>query len=209
MAKFVLRCIAPAALLLAAVPQVSTAQGKGQFGGFAYEWSLPMGDMKEFVGNDSWVGFTAQGRRFLSQSFAIGGLIGYTSMYENTTDAIELPQGAISGDQYRHVGVMPVMVGFFKHFGSGGHPQLYVGLNIGAYYFYQMLDVGIFTTNDNNWIFGGAPEVGMVLGVRGHTAIALQARYHYPMSAGEFLSGEARSFQYLSVGLSFFGRSGY
>jgi hypothetical protein len=209
MAKFVLQCIAPAALLLAAAPQVSTAQARGAYGGWAYEWSLPMGDLKDFVSNDSWVGFTAQGRRFVSEGFAVGGFIGYTSFYTNTSDVIELPQGALSGDQYRHVGIMPIMVGFYKHLGSGGHPQPYLGLNLGAYYFYQMLDIGIFTTNTHEWLFGVAPELGVVLGVRGRTAMALQVRYHYPVSGGQFLSGSERSFQFVSVGFGMFGRSGY
>jgi hypothetical protein len=204
MAKFVLRYFAPAALLLAAAPQVSTAQGKGHFGGWSYEWSLPGGDLTDYVGNDSWVGFGFQGRRFVREGFAVGGYIGYTSFYENTSETIELPQGAWSGDQYRHLGVVPILVGAYKHFG-----RPYLGVNLGAYYFYQMMDIGMFSLATNEWLFGVAPEVGFVMGVRGRTAFALQVRYHYPMSGGEFLSGNARSFQYLSVGLGMFGRAGY
>lgn len=207
MAKFVLQCIAPAALLLAAAAHESTAQiPKGHYGGWGYEWSMPMGDLSNYVSNDSWVGFNIQGRRFVREGFAVGGFIGYTSFYENTTDVIDLPQGALSGDQYRHLGVVPIMVGAYKHFGSRG---LYLGVNAGAYYFYQMMDIGIFSLATNEWLFGVAPEAGFVLGVRGRTALALQVKYHYPVSGGEFLSGGARSFQYLSVGLGMFGRGGF
>jgi len=213
MARSVLRVLAPAALVLAlASPSVSSAQGKGSYGGWSYEWALGIGDLEQYIGNDSWVGFTLQGRSFVSEHFAVGGFIGYNVFYENTSDVIVLPRGAISGQQYRHLSTVPIMVGFYRHFGggeSGRGTQLYLGLNGGVYYFYQMMDIGVLSLSTSEWLFGVAPEVGIVM-TRGRTAVALQAKYHYPIPGGDgFLSGQERSFQYLSIGLGFFARRGY
>ncbi len=215
MTRFVMRLLAPAALVLAlASPQVAGAQGKGSYGGWSYEWALGIGDLEQYISNDSWVGFTLQGRSFVSEHFAVGGFIGYNVFYENTGDLIVLPRGAISGQQYRHLSTVPIMVGLYRHLGSGGRggaggTHMYLGINGGVYYFYQMMDIGVLSLSTSEWLFGFAPEAGIVM-TRGRTAVALQVKYHYPVPGGDgFLSGQERSFQYVSVGLGFFARRGY
>src|SRR5262245_43098059 len=209
MARSVMRLLAPAAFVLAvAVPQVAGAQSKAAWGGWSYEWGLPIGDLEEYVSNDSWVGFTLQGRTFVADRWAVGGFIGYNVFYENTQDVIDLPRGAISGDQYRHMSMVPIMVGLYRHMGPGR--RLYIGINGGVYYHYQLLDIGVLSLSTSEWLWGFAPEAGLVLATRGRTAVALQAKYNVPVSGGDgFLSGQERSMQYLSVGLSFFARRGY
>jgi hypothetical protein len=75
-----------------------------------------------------------------------------------------------------------------------------------VYYLHQTLDVGTITTDVDNWIFGIAPEAGLLLPVRGNVGTTLHVRYNYPISSGSFLSGDAQSFQYLSIGLGFYSR---
>lgn len=210
MARFVLRFLAPAAVALAlATPGVAAAQtSRGAWGGWSYEWGMPIGDLDEYIGNDSWVGFSLQGRTFVRERWAVGGFIGYNVFYENTNETIVLPRGALSGDQYRHLSAVPIMIGVYRHMLQG--QRLYVGINGGVYYFYQMMDIGIMSISTNEWLWGFAPEAGLVLAARGRTAVALQARYHYPIPGGDgFLSGQERSFQFLSIGIAFFGRRGY
>jgi hypothetical protein len=76
-----------------------------------------------------------------------------------------------------------------------------------VYYFHQTIDIGTISVDNDNWIFGVAPEIGVLLPMRGTSGTALHVRYNYPISAGSFLSGDARSFQYLSVGLGFYTRT--
>jgi hypothetical protein len=139
--------------------------------------------------------------RQVVRAFAVGGYIGYNVFYENTSDVIELPRGAISGQQYRHLSTVPIMVGMYRHFGgnrSGAGTHLYLGINGGVYYFYQMMDIGVLSLSTSEWLFGVAPEVGIVM-TRGRTAVALQAKYHYPIPGGDgFPVRSERGFQYLS-----------
>ena len=207
MTKRVTLLFAFTALIFCAAPRLASAQARSM-GGWSYEWSMPMGDLKDYIDNDSWLGFNLEGRWFLSDNLAFGAQVGYHEFYVNTVGTINLPQGAISGDQYRHLFSVPFLAGLFLYGGSAGETRPYLGVTVGAYYFDQDFDIGAFTLEDTEWLFGAAPEVGILIG-RGPGAVGLHARYHYPMSGGNFLTGDARSFQYLSVGLSMHYRHGY
>jgi hypothetical protein len=204
MTKRVTQLLVTSALIFCAAARPVSAQS---YGGWSYEWSMPMGDLEEYIDNDSWLGWSIEGRWFTSDNLAFGAQLGYYEFYTNTLGTINLPQGAISGDQYRHLFSVPFMVGLYLY-GSPGETRPYVGVSAGAYYFDQDFDIGAFSLEDTEWLFGVAPEVGLTVG-RGPGAVALHARYHYPMNGGNFLTGDARSFQYLSVGVSMFYRKGY
>jgi hypothetical protein len=194
-----------AAGLLAAAPGSGTAQ---QFGGWSYQWSMPMGDLEEFVPNDSWIGFALEGHRFVAERVSLGLEIGYYAFYENTDEAIELPAGAVGGTQYRHLSTMPILLNLSFYAGKVGGPRPYLGVNIGAYFFDQLLNIGVVGLSDTEWIIGFAPEAGIVFRGRPGTAVALKVRYNYPSNAGNFIAGQPRSFQYLSVGLALYGIRG-
>ena len=199
-----LRLLPLAAALLVGAARPAVAQNVI---GWSYDWAMPMGDMKDYIENDSWLGFGLDLRTFKSENVSFGLSVSYSEFYENTTDLIELPSGAISGQQYRHLFAVPLMLSAFYHGGHAGYgARPYIGLNAGAYYFHQEFNVGAIFTDNSNWIFGVAPEVGLLLPVRGTVGTVLHVRYNYPMSAGSFLSREARSFQYLSVGIGFYSR---
>ena len=200
-----LRFLALAAGLLATATRPAVAQGVI---GWSYDWSLPMGDLKDYVDNDSWLGFMLEGRQFRGEKVSVGAQVGYYEFYTNTTDLITLPSGAISGSQYRNVIAVPLMLSVFAHGGHSGtgSARPYIGVNLGAYYLHQTIDIGVYTIDNDNWLFGVAPEIGILLPVRGTTGTTLHVRYNYPVSGGSFLSGDARSFQYVSVGLGFYTR---
>jgi len=193
-----------AAVLLAASARPAVAQ---KVIGWSYDWSMPMGDLKDYTDNDSWLGFGLDLRTFTNERVSVGLQVGYYEFYNNTTDLITLPSGAISGEQYRNVIAVPIMLGVAVHGGhSGSGARPYIGVNAGVYYFHQRLDIGTITTDTDNWVFGVAPEAGIRLPVRSNVGTVLHVRYNYPISGGTFLNGEARSFQYLSVGIGFYGR---
>ena len=67
--------------------------------------------------------------------------------------------------------------------------------------------MGIYEVDENNWHFGFAPEVGLLIPV-GEIAIMANAKYNYALSAGQPLgSGTDNSHSYMSfnIGLVFMG----
>ncbi len=198
-----------AALLLAGIGLAGAVPAQAQsLGGLTYSWANPAGDMsKNFIGNDSWLGFSVEGRRFLNPNATVGISLGYTAFYERTdSDPLFFPGGTVSGDQYRSMNIFPLLVTGHLYSKAGGRIQTYIGLGVGVYYMKQLMDVASGTVTTNNWILGFAPELGFILNKGAQKEIAIFGKYNYPANAGKYLGGESGSYQYLSVGLSFMAR---
>lgn len=197
-----------AAALLVALATAGAAPASAQvLGGLTYSWANPTGDLtRNFIGNDSWVGFSVEGRRFVNPNMTVGLSLGYTAFYESSTDPLFFPGGTVSGEQYRSLNVFPLLVTGHLYSKAGGRIQTYIGLGVGVYYMRQLMDIGPGTVETTNWIMGFAPELGFILNKGAQTEVAIFGKYNYPANAGKFLGGESGSYQYLSVGLSFMGR---
>jgi hypothetical protein len=197
-----------AAIFLAALGLAGAAPAQAQvLGGLTYTWANPAGDLsKNFIGNDSWLGFSVEGRRFFNPNMTIGVSLGYTAFYESTTEPIFFPGATVSGEQYRSMNVFPLLATAHLYSKAGGRIQTYIGLGVGVYYFRQLMDVGPTTVTTNNWIIGFAPELGFIINKGASKELAIFGKYNYPANAGKFLGGESGSYQYLSVGISIMGR---
>jgi hypothetical protein len=196
------------AMLLAALGMAGAAPAGAQvLGGLTYTWANPAGDLSDkFIGNDSWLGVSVEGRRFLNPNVTVGISAGYTAFYESTTEPIYFPGGTVSGEQYRSMNVFPLLITGHLYSKAGGKIQTYIGLGVGVYYMRQLMDVGSGTVETTNWIMGFAPELGFILNKGSEKEIAIFGKYNYPANAGEYIGGESGSYQYLSVGLSLMAR---
>ena len=196
------------AMLLAALGMAGAAPAGAQvLGGLTYTWANPAGDLSDkFIGNDSWLGVSVEGRRFLNPNVTVGISAGYTAFYESTTEPIYFPGGTVSGEQYRSMNVFPLLVTGHLYSKAGGRIQTYIGLGVGVYYMRQLMDVGSGTVETTNWIMGFAPELGFILNKGSEKEIAIFGKYNYPANAGKYIGGESGSYQYLSVGISLMAR---
>ena len=196
------------AMLLAALGMAGVAHAGAQvLGGLTYSWANPAGDLSDkFIGNDSWLGVSVEGRRFLNPNMTVGISAGYTAFYESTTEAIYFPGGTVSGEQYRSMNVFPLLLTGHLYSKAGGRIQTYIGLGVGVYYMRQLMDVGSGTVETTNWIMGFAPELGFILNKGAEKEIAIFGKYNYPANAGKYIGGESGSYQYLCVGISLMAR---
>ena len=196
------------AMLLAALGMAGAAPAGAQvLGGLTYSWANPAGDLSDkFIGNDSWLGVSVEGRRFLNPNVTVGISAGYTAFYESTTEPIYFPGGTVSGEQYRSMNVFPLLITGHLYSKAGGKIQTYIGLGVGVYYMRQLMDVGSGTVETTNWIMGFAPELGFILNKGSEKEIAIFGKYNYPANAGKYIGGESGSYQYLSVGISLMAR---
>ncbi len=183
--------------LLMLSPAAAAAQTK--LGGISYSWSLPRGELKGFVDNSSRVGVNFEGRSFKGAHFALGMLLGWNEFYSRTAAPISFANGTVTGDQYRHVNIFPLMVNGNLYLGSPGHTRPYIGVQAGAYYTAQLLDLGTSQFSSHNWQFGLAPEVGILIAARCNAYAFVSGRYHRPLRAGDYLDGAPRTFQYISI----------
>ncbi len=204
-----IRALAVAALLAGLAATSAAAQSRPIVGG-SYDMSLPTGDLKTYADNDSWLGWSLDIRAFgESNKISFGGMFGYYEFYNNTsTQQIAFGQGAVSGQQYRHMFSLPIMLNAHYYAGSTYGARPFIGLNAGVTYQKQTLDVGMYTLTSDAWVVSAMPEIGIYFPTSGRTMVNLHARYHIPFSSESMYSGGTggSSMSFLSIGLGFMGR---
>ncbi len=99
---------------------------------------------------------------------------------------VNLPGADITAArQLRTVNSIPLLANAHYYFGNRGGIRPYAGLNAGLYYIERRVDVSITAITDDNWHFGWAPEVGLVIPMgRPEVALLAAARYNWAFSAG-------------------------
>lgn len=100
-------------------------------------------------------------------------------------NTISLPNADVTGTQLRFLNSVPLMANAAYYFGDRGGIRPYVGLNAGTYYIERRVDIGVSAVVDDNWHFGWAPEVGVVVPLgRPDVALLAMIRYNWAFSAG-------------------------
>ena len=176
---------------------------RGYMGTLTYSPAVPTGDTKNFVDDFSWLGFTLEGDWFgWRDDISTGFIIGWQELYqESNNDSFEFPIGTTTGRTYRHISAIPLL--FRGRYWANADKQIqpFVGAGVGTYWMKQMLDFGIYTGEEDHWHFGVAPEVGVMFTTRGGVGWTLNARYNYPFKAGDYLSGDSKSWAYWGIGM--------
>lgn len=203
-----LRSAALVAALLSVLPSVAALAQQTYrpryIGSLSYDVAIPSGDAHSFVeGNTSWLGLTLEGNWLVRPSMSLGFVLGWQEFWKQTHEVEELPNGAISGAQYRHLNTFPMLV-TTRLFSSSGEGRMrpFAGVGIGTYYTRQLLDVGVNEFTSDVWQFGVAPEVGVAFAGAQGVSAQLRARYNYPIKSGDFVGG-SKSYNYWSIGLGF------
>jgi hypothetical protein len=176
-----------------------------------YDVSFPFGTTKEFSAeNMGWRGMSGELRCFLKPNLSASLYFGLHLFYGNIKEtlAIDLKdkfQGAITGNQFRYVNSIPLMLGVHYYTGKDYKTQAFFGLNAGVIGIEEKVDIGLFSLKDLEWHFGCAPEIGLIKSLGYNAHIIASIRYHYAFGAGHSLSGPSSKHSYLSlnVGLGF------
>lgn len=204
-----IRALAVAALAAGMMAAPALAQSR-PIVGMSYDMSLPMGDLKTYTNNDSWLGMSLDVRAFgESNKISFGGMLGYYEFYNNITSGTTVfGSGAISGQQYHHMFSLPIMLNAHYYAGSTYGARPFIGLNAGVTYLKQTADIGIYTLTSDAWVMSAMPEVGLYFPTSGRTMVNLHARYHIPFSSSNMYAGGSggATMSYLSIGLGFMGR---
>ena len=176
-------------------------------GTLSYTTASPAGDSKDFANNFSWLGFTVEGDWFVKRNISAGFILGWQEIYnEKGGDQFEFTNGTVTGRTYKHLGSLPMLARARYWTGSPGDKfHGFAGLGLGTYWMKQTVDVGIYTADESNWHFGVAPELGFLMVTGYGIGWTLNARYNYPVAAGDYLSGSSKAWSYwgFGIGLSY------
>ena len=174
--------------------------------GITWNIGLPAGQMSNFMGKASYAGFGFETHNFLTDDFSVGGSVSWNYWSEMTGETIQLKQGALSGTQIRYVNSIPILLnGTFYLGGRRDELRPFLGLNAGAYYILQRLDMGVYSLDNDHWHFGLAPEAGFLYRASDDTYITAAGRYNYAFSSGETVSGQKNTVAYwgINIGIAY------
>jgi opacity protein-like surface antigen len=171
-----------------------------------YQASIPLGDLEEYIGKTSWLGWGLEGRRFRSSSSLV--TVGFSFAWHVFEDKLygtqQLESGAVTGTQRRWVNSLPFLLTGDYYFRRKGQIKPFVGAGAGVYYIVQRLDIGVWKREETKWSFGMMAEAGLQFPLGDIEGFA-SARYHYAFSSGQTISGNDQDYQYLTavIGLAY------
>jgi len=151
-----------------------------------YQAALSSGDTKDFTDQFSFRNFAVEGRALLNDKMSAGLFLGWNVFNEEVDGTVNFSGVDINGYQFRYVNAIPILVTAHYYLGSGRGPQAYLGVGVGTYYIENRLEVGISALTDDNWHFGLAPEVGIMLPPAANMATYLSVKYNWAFEAGGF-----------------------
>ncbi len=179
-----MRIFAPILLILALSTNAFAQRGDYWFG-FAYNVSIPSGDVRNFIDQTSFRGVSMEGRKLIKDNVSFGFMAGWNVLNKETNEVVSLRDNLdIQGFQLRYINSFPIMLNSHYYFGQGGGIRPYVGLNAGTYIIEQRVEIAAFLFDDSNWHFGLAPEVGVTFPLGWRVAGFGMVRYNYAFSSG-------------------------
>ena len=182
-------------------------------GSITYDISFPTGNLSDFIDKTSFKGFGIEGRWFQSKNLSFGLSFAWTVFDERVSDPIQIVQdgvhGTVSGTQVRVVNSLPILA--TAHYYTGKRRdqfRFYFGTGVGMYYIKQRLEIGLVAFESNNWHFGLAPEVGVLLSFSRELTMILNTKYNYAFSAGTSLGGgDDNTYAYWGINVGFVWQS--
>ncbi len=165
-----------------------------------YGPAIPLGATSDYIENVSWRGIGIGFNRFVSDNITVGSDISWLTFTEALNDqSVEYNQYTISGNQYRYINTIPVLL-TFKGFIGTGDIRPFAGFGIGTSFTEKLTEIGTFSIQETDWQFNVAPEIGVVYEATPSLAPYFKVKYSY---AAE--SRDLQSISYISftLGLAF------
>jgi hypothetical protein len=154
------------------------------YGSVSYQLGIPIGNTYDYIHDVAWRGVGVDLQWLLKPNISIGLALGWNVFYENINATINYLPGsskpgfAISGNQDRSFNFFPLLVDFrfLPKLKSGVRP--FLGAGIGAYVTTQYLGIGLYSYTQTAFLFGLAPELGVIIPVEDGLGFTISARYN-------------------------------
>ncbi|TFV94284.1 hypothetical protein E4S40_09620 [Algoriphagus kandeliae] len=141
--------------------------------------TIPLGNTADFIDQVALRGVNIQYQRFIKKTFAVGGEIGYSTLYKKEEQKVYTEGSAsLSGVQYRYQHAFPILVTGTYFPIVEGSIRPYAGLGIGTIAQDRRIDMGIFTSEKTHWQLAIRPEIGLILQPSSSVGFKLGAKYN-------------------------------
>jgi hypothetical protein len=173
------------------------------FSAMEYSVASPIGDSRRF-GAGSWAGANWEGRWMYGPHASFGTLLGFNEFYRRESGTTTFPEGAATGDQYRHLLAIPMLfTASWYIIGQRDDPRWYIGAGAGPQYNEQLYQLGFELRRHSDWAVAFVPEVGLAFQAWYGTGGIVSLRYHLPTESGSFLGSGSQRFPYVSFSVGF------
>ena len=158
---------------------LSTAAQAQSLFSMQYSMGFGSGDVKDYINNASFRGFTLEYRNMVTPNIGVGGEIGWNVFYERRPyDSYTNGTQTLTGVQYRYLNMIPINVAVDYYLKPGEHINPFVGLGIGTLYSLRNTDMNLYTLETDAWHFGLRPEVGILVNANPGMDIILAGKYY-------------------------------
>lgn len=148
-----------------------------------YTVSSPLGDLKDFISNTSYRGWTASVLYGVSDKFSVGLGTGYQDFYEKYPRAnYKLSTGEdVSAVVSNSLQTIPILATAQYNFLPNATVQPYVQVGVGGNLVLYRQFLGEFGSDDTKFGFAARPEAGLFIPFRkgGPSGISVNAAYNY------------------------------
>ncbi len=143
--------------------------------GMSWDVTVPLGETSEYVGETSWLGFTMQWRKFMTDNVSLGFSFGWSVLHQRSFETHSFKftpdgfnqaiNGDVSGEQFRYLNSFPILLKGHYYLGDPYDSKIrpYGGLSVGTTPIQQRTEIGIIAITDTNWHFTVAPELGILI----------------------------------------------
>ncbi len=190
-----------------------SAQVFAQDSHFMMSWdvTVPLGETADYTGEVSWLGFSMQWRKFMTDHVSVGLNFSWNVLSQRTSETEEFKftpdgsdrpiSGTLTGEQFRYLNSFPILVEGHYYTGDpyDSAARFFAGGGIGVTPIQRRTEIGTISVDDTNWHFTIAPEIGVLFPLDDF-GIYVAANYNYALKVKETID---YSFLTFNVGLMF------
>ena len=146
--------------------------------GLQYSIGFPTGNMDDYIERTSFRGFSFSYQYVLSPSVNVGFEAGLNTFYEREYGTFREGTSALTGTQYRYSNNAPLLATFTYNIFPEQALTPYLGFGLGALYSRRDLDIGMYKTSADAWLFNLKPEIGLIYQVNPTLGIKVSGNYY-------------------------------
>ncbi|MFA9453077.1 MAG: outer membrane beta-barrel protein [Candidatus Aminicenantaceae bacterium] len=144
--------------------------------GMSYMISSPTGNTKDFIDKTSYLGFSLEGRKFLSDYFSLGASFQWNSFL----------QEEVGGTLAQHsMNAYPLMATLHFYPSNNNKFIPYAGVGLGGLKVFQREEKVLSIEEQSAWLFGVVPELGAIVRLGSDVGLLFNIKYVQGFEAGE------------------------
>jgi outer membrane protein len=164
---------------------VSSAIAQNNMTILQYSIGFGSGDLGDYISKASFRGFAIDYRNLVQPNVGVGVDLGWNVFYdERPYDTYTIETLSYSGKQYRYTNVLPILLAADYYFQPGESINPFAGLGIGTMYSRRETDMGVFSIEQDGWLFALRPEIGILFEPEPGVGFKVSSKYYYGFEGG-------------------------